>query len=134
MRTFETGATRDTDEGKLDFEAFFSPLVLERYAEYMHLCRTQSDGNLRAGDNWQNGMPKKVYMKSGWRHFFRWWCCHRGLKQGIQTAICALIFNAMGYLYELLKEETPQAPPKTLRPTGGTPPLKIETMPFKEPE
>src|SRR5687768_9111242 len=28
-RTFSTGATRDTDNGKLDYEAFLSPLVLE---------------------------------------------------------------------------------------------------------
>jgi hypothetical protein len=46
-------------------------------------------------------------MKSGWRHFFDWWKEHRGLRSrdGIEDAICALIFNAEGYLHELLKKE-----------------------------
>ena len=43
-RQFSTGATRDTDEGKYDYEGFFSPLVLERYGEYMNKHRQQSAG------------------------------------------------------------------------------------------
>lgn len=70
IRTFDTGATRDTDEGKLDFEGFLSPLALERFAEYMNKHRQQSDGSLRDSDNWQKGIPVKQYMKSMWRHFF----------------------------------------------------------------
>src|SRR5687768_4320669 len=35
MREFETGATRNLDNGKLDYEGFLSPLVMERFAEYM---------------------------------------------------------------------------------------------------
>ena len=59
MRNFDTGATRDVDTNKLDFEGFLSPVVLERYAEYMHKNRVQADGNLRDSDNWQKGIPKK---------------------------------------------------------------------------
>ena len=33
MRKFDTGATRDTVEGKFDFEGFLSQAVLNRYAE-----------------------------------------------------------------------------------------------------
>jgi len=29
IRQFTTGATRDTSDGKLDYEGFISPLVLE---------------------------------------------------------------------------------------------------------
>lgn len=107
MREFETGATRDSDEGKLDFEGFFSPLVLQRYAEYMNKHRVQADGGLRDSDNWQHGIPKDAYIKSGWRHFMDWWMAHRGLpsREGIEEALCALIFNAMGYLFEILKTE-----------------------------
>jgi hypothetical protein len=106
-RYFKTGATRDTDENKLDFEGFISPAVLKRYAEYMDKHRKQSDGNLRASDNWQKGIPKEAYMKSGWRHFFDWWSEHRGLgsREGIEDALCAVIFNSMGYLHEHLKEK-----------------------------
>src|SRR5262249_20215749 len=56
-RIFKTGATRDTDTGKLDYEGFLSPLVLKRYAEYMHQHRVMKDGAMRASDNWQRGIP-----------------------------------------------------------------------------
>jgi hypothetical protein len=107
IRKFDTGATRDTDENKLDFEGFFSPLVVEAYAEYMNENRVQADGNVRDSDNWQKGIPKTAYMKSGWRHFFDWWKAHRGYpaRETIIKAICGLLFNASGYLHELLKEE-----------------------------
>ena len=103
-RTFNTGATRDTDDGKYDYEGFLSPLVLERYAEFMHGHRKMSDGSVRDSDNWQQGIPWDVYMKSMWRHFFDVWAWHRGrpIKDHIEVALCALLFNAMGYLHELL--------------------------------
>jgi len=106
-REFETGATRDTEDGKLDYEGFLSPAVLQRFAEYMHQHRRQSDGTMRDSDNWQRGMPRPVYMKSGLRHTLNWWKLHRGLaaNEGIEDALCAIIFNASGYLFELLEEE-----------------------------
>ena len=107
MRKFNSGATRDSDEEKYDYEAFLSPLVLERYAAYMHRHRLQEDGELRSGDNWQKGIPKEAYVKSGWRHFFDWWKQYRGYqsKEDIEDSICALIFNASGFLHETLKEK-----------------------------
>lgn len=109
VRTFETGATRDTDENKLDFEAFLSPAVLVRFAQHLHKHRKQSDGNLRAGDNWQKGMDQSVYMKSMHRHFMDVWCHHRGLShlavEDKETALCALMFNVMGMLFEELRNE-----------------------------
>ena len=42
-RKFESGATRDSDTNKLDFEGFLSLLALIRFAEYMHSNRMQSD-------------------------------------------------------------------------------------------
>jgi hypothetical protein len=108
VRTFETGATRDTDENKLDFEGFLSPLVIERFAAHMHANRLQKNGVVRPSDNWQKGIPLDVYMKSGYRHFVEWWKCHRNIPTmkpaDKEEALCGLIFNAMGYLHELLKE------------------------------
>ena len=108
IRTFETGATRDTAEGKLDYEGFISPLVMERYARYMDGCRVQSDGNVRDSDNWQKGIPKNAYMKSAFRHFMDWWFEHRLNRAYFDhlkhEAICALMFNCMGYLHEELKQ------------------------------
>ena len=104
MRTFDGGATRDTEEGKLDYEGFFSHAVMQRYAQYMNDHRKQPDGNLRDSDNWQRGLPKSVYIKSMFRHFMEVWYAHRrGLP--IQDSLCALLFNVMGYLFMDLQEQ-----------------------------
>jgi len=106
VREFASGATRDTDDGKMDYEGFLSPLVIRRYAEYMHKHRKQSDGSLRDSDNWQKGMPLRVYMKSLWRHFMVLWETHRGVAtdESREETLCAIIFNASGYLHEMLKK------------------------------
>lgn len=105
-RTFDTGATRDTDAGKLDYEGFLSPRVLRRFAEYMHENRVMSDGSLRDSDNWQKGIPLDAYMKSAFRHFFEWWEGHREGDVN-PDALCALLFNVQGYLHEMLKDDAP---------------------------
>lgn len=107
MRKFLTGATRNSDDGKYDYEGFLSPLVIERYGQYMHKHRIQADGVLRDSDNWQKGIPKDAYIKSAWRHFLDWWMEHRGLpsREGLEDALCALLFNVSGYLHELLKDK-----------------------------
>lgn len=104
MRQFDTGATRDIDTDKLDYEGFLSPLVLEAYAIYMSSMRVQADGSVRDSDNWQKGIPMDVYMKSMWRHFFEVWRWHRGVMVGcFHSLICGLLFNVMGYYHEWLK-------------------------------
>lgn len=112
IRTFETGATRDTEEGKLDFEGFLSPIVIERYAQYMHKHRKQSDGKLRDSDNWQKGFGSlaehfRVCMKSLCRHFMDMWLAHRGYesRNGMEEALCGVMFNSMAYLHQILKEK-----------------------------
>jgi hypothetical protein len=127
VRTFKTGATRDVDHNKPDYEAYLSPRVLRAYGRYMLKHQIQADGTRREGDNWQKGMPLEAFMKSGWRHFMEWWERHRApggqcppgycpegedmqtLEQAekIEEALCALLFNVMGYLHETLeyKEE-----------------------------
>ena len=107
IRKFNTGATRDMDKDKLDYEGFISPIVLKKYAEYMNKHRIQSNGKLRESDNWQKGIPKNAYMKSLLRHVMDLWLEHRGYKSrdGIEDALCGIIFNSMGYLFELIKNE-----------------------------
>ena len=106
IRQFPTGATRNNDPDRLDFEGFLCPLVIESYAKYLHKNRLQADGQLRDSDNWQKGISKKVYMKSKWRHFWMTWKLHRHpkTKAEIIESLCAEMFNTMGYLHELLKE------------------------------
>lgn len=107
MRKFESGATRDTDHNKIDPEGYLSPLVIKRYAEYMLENQVQADGQIRPSDNWQKGIPQDAYMKSGFRHFLDWWLEHRGheSREGLEKALCGLMFNAMGYLHEHLKSK-----------------------------
>ena len=113
MRHFESGATRDDDTTKADYEGFLSPLVLEAFGNYMNKHRKQIDGQLRDSDNWQKGIPKTAYMKSLWRHFLDAWAIHRGYTRidkqtgkeiTLLEAFCAILFNVMGYMYEILKD------------------------------
>ena len=133
IRKYGTGATRDTAKGKYDYEGFFNPLAMYRFAKYMHKHRFQADGQMRDADNWQKGIPKKDYIKCYKRHDIDFWSLHRGLfvykeringeeithifykkpktipenweEVNMQDALCAIIFNTLGYLLELLKEE-----------------------------
>ena len=106
IRTFSTGATRDTDTNKLDFDGFLCPLVLERYAEYMNVNRKMADGSLRGSDNWKAGIPQDVYRKSGWRHFFAFWKhCLSGNKALAIVDACGILFNVMGWMHEELKHD-----------------------------
>jgi len=131
MRNFKTGATRDGEVGKFDPEGFESPLVDHAYHKYMHKHRVQADGKLRTSDNWQKGIDRDTYLKCMNRHFNDLRALHRGLAvlkrkldHGEETlvcvagdisvdindwrvvtlieALCALLFNVKGYLFELL--------------------------------
>lgn len=120
IRQFDSGATRDVADHKYDYEAFESPLVLNRFAKYMHKHRKQKDGTIREGDNWQKGIPNKELMKSMWRHVFDVGAILRGYKCyeyydtrtgepknpiDLQEALCAIRFNVNGLLHNLLKDE-----------------------------
>ena len=110
IRKFETGATRDADTEKLKIEGFIDPLVDQRFAEYMHKHRKQSDGTLRAPDNWQKGIPLEVYGDSLVRHMLDFRLHFDGypnkaVEPNIEDVMCAVIFNARGYLFEILKRK-----------------------------
>lgn len=115
IRKFASGATRDTDNGKLDYEGFMSPLVITAYAEYLNKHRTLKNGDLRESDNWQGLFGEHhsdVCIKSMFRHFVDVWTIHRGfaprLEKGepvtIDDALAAVIFNTMAYWFKILKE------------------------------
>ena len=110
MRKFDSGATRDTDAGKLHYRRFFSPRVLKRRAQYMETHRIQADGVARDPDNWKKGIPLDAYADSAWRHHHEFWqLLDEGQSSGpeIEEAICALMFNLEGYLDTILREENP---------------------------
>ncbi len=105
MRTFETGATRNDDRDRLDYEGFLCPQVLTRFAEYMHHHRIQADGSLRDSDNFQKGVPNDAYMKSLMRHIMEVWTIHRvgGSPVDYENALCASLFNIQGLLLNAVK-------------------------------
>ena len=114
IRTFQTGATRNIDNNKYDYEGFISPAVEHRFAQYMHSHRKQKDGSIRASDNWQKGIPEDVYMKSLIRHIMDLWLLYRGGKPidpdtgGVsnkQDLLCAIKFNVNGLLFEDMEEK-----------------------------
>jgi hypothetical protein len=104
IRRYHTGATRDTAEGKPNYEGYLSPIAIRRFGEYMLKHQVQPDGSTRRGDNWQKGIPLDDYIDSGFRHFMDWWLAHRGWGDldEIEDALCGVIFNAQGYLHTIL--------------------------------
>lgn len=110
-RSFSTGATRDTDQGKPDYEGFLSPLVIKRFGEYMLKHQTMPDGSKRASDNWQKGIPREQYLKSMMRHLMDVWLLMRdrgklSTTPDLEEALAAVLFNVQGLLHEvLLKRE-----------------------------
>lgn len=107
LRTFSTGATRDTSKEKLDPFGFLSPVAMHRFSEYMHKHRLQTDGNLRDSDNWKKGMPKEEYVRSLIRHVMDFWLVTSGEAPRYDPKVsdpdeiaCAILFNVQGYLHE----------------------------------
>lgn len=111
-RQFGTGASRDSEEGKLDFEGALSPVVLTAFTAYMTAKRTMPDGSTRSADNWQKGIPLDSYMKSLMRHVMDLWLIHRGhtvtrpedgKPVDLNEALGGAFFNIQGYWHEALK-------------------------------
>ena len=112
MRDFKSGATRDVVEGKLSYFKALSPTVLKRYLQYLDKHRLQADGSMREFDNWKKGIPKDVYFDSLIRHSVDVWLAAEGHEihdnHGVITLeelLCAIMFNSMGLLHEILKEK-----------------------------
>lgn len=108
MRTFNSGATRDTDKGKPDYKGYLSALVIKRFGQYMLKHQEQKDGTQRSSDNWKKGIPEEVYVSSLARHHEDLQLYFEGFSEEmvetVEESLCAIIFNAQGLLYEILKE------------------------------
>jgi hypothetical protein len=111
-RVFETGATRDANDNKLQYEGFLNPLVTKRFAQYMHKNRHMKDGSLRDPDNWQNLFGEKhfqVCIESLTRHVEDLKLHHRGYSdeavEELEDSICGILFNAKAYLLKILLDK-----------------------------
>jgi hypothetical protein len=111
MRTFEGGATRDGADNKNNYAGFLSPLVIRRFGDFMRVHQTQKDGKLRSADNWKSGMGTRTFLESNFRHFVDLWTIDEGYaaidfdgnEVDLEEALCASMFNTMGYLHEVLE-------------------------------
>ena len=124
IRTFDTGATRDTIDGKLDYVKALCPLVLRRYVQYLDKHRLQPDGSMRDFNNWKKGIPQETYHSSKGRHFFASWLLEEGYEVldnhgpvDEEDALCGELFNTMGKLREILRAK-----------------LKVSVQPFVVPK
>lgn len=109
MRNFETGATRDTDEGKIDYWGFNSSIADELFGLYMLKHQRQADGSMRASDNWKKGIPLDAYQRSLYRHvqeFKR--LIEIGANMDAIEVACAIRFNLNGWLHEIAKDMDPK--------------------------
>ncbi len=129
-RVFDTGATRDTDEAKYDYEGFLCPYVMEEFGAYMHGKRKMQDGTTRSSDNWQKGIPTDVYVKSLFRHFHAIWIAHREGNWNRDDCM-GMLFNLQGFIHEHLKAERADMSEEAL--SGGRfsvsePPSNLDTL------
>lgn len=110
VRKFDTGATRNDDTGALEPWGFSSALVEKTFSEYMNQHRIQGDGELRPSDNWRRGIPVDAYWHSLSRHILDFRLLYEGFGQEARTqdmidALCGILFNTQGLIYELKKIE-----------------------------
>ena len=106
MQTYHSGASRSDATNKLSYLRGLSVQVLTRYMEYLQANRALPDGSLRDFDNWKKGQPAARYKDSLYRH------THDAIRKSIglsvpedaslEDLLCAVIFNASGWLFELL--------------------------------
>lgn len=109
IRKFDTGATKSSNANKPQYDKYLSPIVIQRFGQYMLHHQKQPDGSIRAGDNWKKSIPLDAYMESTFRHFTDLWLHHQGFHdqavESLEEALCALFFNIQGYLHETIKQQ-----------------------------
>ncbi len=103
-RSQDAVATRDSEDGKLDFDGSFSPLVMARFARYMQ--EHKGSTNRSCGD-WKAGMSRKRYFRSLWRHhmdvaLLLYGHVKDATQDDLEEALLGVMFNAQGMLYEVL--------------------------------
>jgi|SRR5690606_29218138 len=111
LRMSESGAIRNSDVGKINYQGALSPLILEAYGKYIEKHSLLPDGTRRNNKNWQKlfGTPeehRQVCIESAWRHFIDLLMEHDGYesRDGIDEALGGLMFNIQAYWFSILKE------------------------------
>lgn len=125
IRTFNTGANRNSDVGKVRYHGALSPLFVKGYGEYIEENSLLPDGTRRSNGNWQNlfGTPEEheeVCNESKYRHYEDYRLIKDGfleqsrpyLEDGITNVIDAKLkslygdlFNTQAIIFKLLLEK-----------------------------
>lgn len=106
LRQWPSGAVRDQADDKPEYGGYLSPQVIACYGRYMLRHQRLPTGGQRSSRNWQRGIPREAYLQSLLRHVVDVWLQHEGhpteAREGLADALCGILFNASGYLYEVL--------------------------------
>jgi hypothetical protein len=94
---FETGAIRDTSEGKEDYVETISWLAMQAYARYM-----TKKASVYGPGNWRKGIPEESYERSMMRHAQKYLANkYDGASlEPTEDHLCALMFNVIGLIHE----------------------------------
>jgi hypothetical protein len=98
MRTFETGAVRDSDTNKEDYIETISWTAFKRYAKYM----TSKKSRYGQG-NFKKGIPIESYEQSLVRHLQKYLAnkYEDGTEEKDDDHLSAMVFNLFGIMHEL---------------------------------
>lgn len=103
---FETGALRDSQEGKEDYVETVSYTAMKRFAQYM----TGKKKRYGAG-NFKKGIPIESYEQSLMRHIQKYFAnkYEGGDCEKEEDHLSAILFNAFGIIHEEEREKTKAA-------------------------
>lgn len=87
-QSFETGAVRDTQEGKGRFD-LIPPICLERLAKLYEAGAKKYEAR-----NWEKGIPVSRFIDSGLRHINKW---RDGLRD--EDHLIQAVFNLFGAVH-----------------------------------
>lgn len=97
MRKFNTGAIRDSEEGKEDYIETISWTAFKRYAEYM----TSKKEKYGPG-NFKKGIDEDSYERSLVRHLTKYLINkhEKGQLEPNEDHLSAMVFNIFGIMHE----------------------------------
>ena len=102
ITTFQSGAIRDSQEGKVDFIETVSWTAFNRFARYM----TGKKKKYGQG-NFKKGIPIDSYEKSLMRHIVKYLKNKHegGNDEPEEDHLAAIVFNTFGIMHEELRQE-----------------------------
>lgn len=97
MEKFNTGAVRDSQEGKEDYIESISWLTMRRYAFYM-----KDNENKYGRGNWKKGIPVESYERSLLRHIQKYLAnkYDNADLEPNEDHLSAALFNLQGLIHE----------------------------------